>query len=182
MADAARIQRDVKGTVGYLDQVRKQGAMRVQATTPARLRRAMAGLSRQDLARRPAPGKWSIKEIICHLADVEVVNGWRYRMILAQSGSPLTAFDQDRWANETAYLRQDPALALEAFTALRRRHLALIRATPRSTWTRFGLHEERGRITFGDLVEWEAAHDLNHLAQMARLRRLLTPRRRPRKG
>ncbi len=181
MADAARIQRDVKGTVAYLGQVRKQGALRLQATTPARLRRAMAELSRADLARRPAPGKWSIKEIICHLADVEVVNGWRYRMILAQSGSPLTAFDQDRWANETAYLRQDPALALEAFTALRRRHLALIRATPRSTWTRFGLHEERGRITFGDLVEWEAAHDLNHLAQVARLRRLLATRRRSRK-
>jgi hypothetical protein len=130
----------------------------------------MAGVSQTDLARRPAPGKWSIQEIICHLADVEVVNGWRYRMILAQSGSPLTAFDQDRWANETAYQRQDPALALEAFTGLRRRHLALIRQTPRSAWTRFGVHEERGRITFRDLVEWEAAHDLNHLAQVDRIR------------
>ena len=100
MADAARIQRDVKGTVVYLGQVRKQGALRVQAATPARLRRAMANLSRADLAHRPAPGKWSIKEIICHLADVEVVNGWRYRMILAQSGSNLTAFDQDLWASQ----------------------------------------------------------------------------------
>jgi len=60
----------------------------------------MANLSRADLAHRPAPGKWSIKEIICHLADVEVVNGWRYRMILAQSGSNLTAFDQDLWASQ----------------------------------------------------------------------------------
>lgn len=171
MADAARIQRDAKGTVAYLGQVRKQGALRVQATTPARLRRAMANLSRADLARRPAPGKWSIKEIICHLADVEVVNGWRYRMILAQSGSSLTAFDQDLWADETAYRRQNLALALEAFTALRRRHVALMRATPRSAWTRFGVHEERGRITFHDLVDWIAAHDLNHLAQVARLRR-----------
>lgn len=181
MADAARIQRDVQGTAGYLDQVRKQGALRVQAATPARLRRAMAGVSRADLARRPAPGKWSIKEIICHLADVEVVNGWRYRMILAQSGSPLTAFDQERWADEMAYRRQNPALALEAFTALRRRHVALMRATPRSAWTRFGVHEERGRLSFHDLVDWIAAHDLNHLAQVARLRRLLATRRRSRK-
>lgn len=181
MADAARIQRDARGTVGYLDLVRKQGALRVQAATPGRLRRAMAGLRGMELARRPAPGKWSIKEIICHLADVEVVNGWRYRMILAQSGSPLTAFDQDRWANETAYQRQDPALALEAFAGLRRRHLALIRQAPRSAWTRFGVHEERGRITFRDLVEWEAAHDLNHLAQVDRIRRLLAARRRSRK-
>ncbi len=181
MADAARIQRDVKGTVAYLGQVRKQGALRVQAATPARLRRAMAGVSRADLARRPAPGKWSIKEIICHLADVEVVNGWRYRMILAQPGSNLTAFDQDRWADETDYRRQNPALALETFTALRRRHVALMRATPRSAWTRFGVHEERGRLSFHDLVDWIAAHDLNHLAQVARLRRLLATRRRSRK-
>jgi hypothetical protein len=96
-------------------------------------------------------------------------------MILAQSGSPLTAFDQDRWAGETAYRRQDPALALEAFTALRRRHLALIRATPRSAWSRFGIHEERGRTTFRAFVEWMAAHDLNHLAQVARLRRSRKP-------
>jgi len=96
MADAARIQRDITGTASYLGQVRKRGALRVQAATPARLRRAMAGLSRTALAWRPAPGEWSIQEIVCHLADVEVVNGWRYRMILAQSGSRLTAFDQDR--------------------------------------------------------------------------------------
>ena len=102
-------------------------------------------------------------------------------MILAQPGSVLTAFDQDRWANETAYRRQDPKVALETFAALRRRHLALIQQTPRSAWTRFGVHEERGRITFRDLVEWEAAHDLNHLAQVDRIRRLLAARRRPRR-
>lgn len=181
MADAARIQRDIKGTVAYLDLVRKQGAIRVQAATPARLRRAMAGVSRAGLTWRPAPGKWSIREVVCHLADVEVVNGWRYRMILAQSGSPLTAFDQDRWASETNYRRQDPGLALETFTVLRRRHLALIRATPRSAWSRFGIHEERGRTTFRVFVEWMAAHDLNHLAQVAQLRRLLASRRRSRK-
>ncbi|HEV8661889.1 MAG TPA: DinB family protein [Candidatus Methylomirabilis sp.] len=181
MADAARIQRDARGTVGYLDLVRKQGAMRIQAATAGRLRRAMAGVSQTDLARRPAPDKWSIREIICHLADVEVVNGWRYRMILAQSGSPLTAFDQDLWASEMAYRRQEPKVALETFAALRRRHLALIRKTPRSSWTRFGIHQERGRITFRDLVEWEAAHDLNHLAQVDRIRRLLSARRGSRK-
>ena len=178
MADAARIRRDIKGTVSYLGQVRRQGALRVQAATPARLKRAMAGLSRAALARQPAPGKWSIKEIVCHLADVEVVNGWRYRMILAQPGSRLTAFDQDLWASKMAYRRQDPKTALETFAALRRRHLALIRQTPRSAWSRFGIHQERGRITFRDLVEWEAAHDLNHLAQVARVRRLLSARRR----
>lgn len=180
MADAARIQRDIKGTVSFLGQVRRQGALRVQAAAPARLKRAMAGLSRADLTWRPAPGKWSIQEIVCHLADVEVVSGWRYRMILAQSGSRLTAFDQDRWADGTAYRRQDPTLALEAFTALRRRHLALIRRIPRSAWSRFGIHEERGRITFRDFVEWQAAHGVNHLAQIAHIRRLLAVRRRSR--
>jgi len=65
--------------------------------------------------------------------------------------------------------------ALEAFTALRRRHVALMRATPRSAWTRFGVHEERGRLSFHELVDWIAAHDLNHLAQVARLRRSRKP-------
>ncbi|MBI4391648.1 MAG: DinB family protein [candidate division NC10 bacterium] len=181
MTDPARIQRDMKGTASYLGQVRRQGALRVQAATPALLKRAIAGLGRAALTRRPALGKWSLQEIVCHLADVEVVTGWRYRMILAQSGSPLTAFDQDRWASETNYRRQDPKVALETFAALRRRHLALIRQTPRTAWSRFGIHQERGRVTFRDLVEWEAAHDLNHLAQVTRLRRLLASSRRTRK-
>lgn len=144
MADAARIQRDMKGTASYLGQVKRQGALRVQAATPALLKRAMAGLSRAALTRRPAPGKWSLQEIVCHLADTEVARGWRHRMILAQSGSPLTAFDQDRWANEMAYRREDPKVALEAFTALRRRDLALIRRTPRSAWSRFGIPRGAG--------------------------------------
>lgn len=173
VVDPARVARDMGGTHSFLPVVRKTGPMKVLAGTPAKLGRAVRGLTRTQLLRRPAPAKWSIQEIIAHLADVEIVSAFRYRMIQAQERPPITPFDQDQWADRLHYRRQDLRPALDCFRILRESNLALMRATPRRDWKRIGIHAERGRESFERLVTLMAAHDLNHLAQIARIGRTL---------
>ena len=75
-----------------------KNALRVQQTTPGKLAALTRRLSPRQLKQRPAPGKWSIAEILAHLADAELVIGFRMRRILASNGTAIMAFDQDAWA------------------------------------------------------------------------------------
>lgn len=92
-----------------------QEPLRVRQTTPRKLSTLIRKLNKKQLTRRPAPGKWSIAEIMAHLADTELAGGWRMRMILSQNGVPLQAFDQDAWANTFNYLQRDSKSSLETF-------------------------------------------------------------------
>ena len=96
-----------------------QAPLRVQAATPGRIRKLVRRLPARRLKRRPAPGKWSIAEILAHLADTELVGGNRIRMILGAPGTPIQAFDQDDWARAMRYREQDARTSLEAFCVLR---------------------------------------------------------------
>lgn len=98
----------------------RRGAFRMQAATPAKLRRLLNDLSAAQLRRRPAPRKWSAQEIAIHLFDVEVAFGFRFRRIAAEPGASLVPFDQDRWADGIAYRNQDLRAALDAFAELRK--------------------------------------------------------------
>lgn len=151
--------------------------LRIQGTAAKRLRVLVRRLSGAELARRPAPGKWSIKEIVCHLADTEIANAWRYRKILAEENLPLTTWNQDAWANEMAYRRQDLALALAQFDLLRRRNLATVRLLPPSARGRIGVHPEHGPITVEQILQHLVHHDRNHLGQIERIRAALRRRR-----
>ena len=108
--------------------------LKAQVATPGRLASLTRGLTRAQLLYRPAPGKWSIHEIVCHLADTEVANAWRYRKVLAEDEVGLTAWDQDRWAAGHQYRRQDFRLAMEQFRILRTRNLGLLKAVGRKAW------------------------------------------------
>jgi uncharacterized damage-inducible protein DinB len=152
--------------------------LRAQAGTPGRIRALVRGVRGADLVRRPAPGRWSIKEIVCHLADTEIANAWRYRKILAEENLPLTTWNQDAWANETAYRRQDLGLALTQFDVLRRRNLETVRLLPRSARGRIGVHPEHGPITVEQILQHLVHHDRSHLGQIERLRAGLRRRRR----
>jgi hypothetical protein len=151
--------------------------LRAQAATPARLAHLTRGLTRAELLHRPAPGKWSIHEIVCHLADTEVANAWRYRKVLAEDEVGLTAWDQDRWAAGHRYRRQDLRLALEQFRVLRARNLALLRAVGRSAWARTATHPAFGRLSAGQIIVHLVHHDANHVGQIERIRAPLTARR-----
>jgi uncharacterized damage-inducible protein DinB len=146
-----------------------QDPIRVQHETPKRLAKLVKPLSKKQLTVRPEPGKWSIAEILAHLADAELVGGWRMRLILGNSGVPIQAFDQDVWAETLGYSRRDPKVSLETFRVLREANLAMLKSLPKNLWENYGMHSERGKETITHIVRMFAGHDLNHMAQVERI-------------
>ncbi len=115
----------------------------------------------------PAPGKWSAAEIVCHLADCELVFGFRLRQTLAENNPTIQPFDQEKWAK--VYPGVPASEALETFSALRKWNLRLIRAALPGAAGRKMTHPERGAMTFQIVVETMAGHDLNHLGQLRKI-------------
>jgi hypothetical protein len=117
-----------------------------------------------------APGKWSANIVLQHLADSELVFGWRLRLVLAQDRPPLTGYDQDGWAARLQYAEGDPRDAIERFAVLRRSNLRLIeRATP-ADLERVAIHSERGEESLAHILRLYAGHDVLHLRQLERIR------------
>jgi hypothetical protein len=140
--------------------------LKIQQKTCEKLQRLTKGLDRKKLTKRPQPDKWSIAEILAHLADTELVAGWRLRLILGSNGTPVQGFDQDVWAKTFDYAKQDPKLSLEVFRVLRENNLRLLKSVPNDLWQNYGMHSERGKETVAHIVNMYAGHDLNHLQQI----------------
>src|SRR5687767_4040044 len=138
----------------------------LQAKAPDVLAALVEGLSAEHLGQRPAPGKWSIQEIVAHLADDELVGAYRIRLILAAPGTAIQAFDQDLWAETGRYAATEPGQALALFRALREANLALLHRLSPAEWERAGIHAERGEESIRDIATYYAGHDLNHFAQI----------------
>ena len=136
------------------------------AAAPATLAALLAAVPPALLARPSAPGKWSIQEIVAHLADDELVGAYRIRLILAAPGTMIQAFDQDRWAETGRYAAMDPWRMLGLFQALREANLALWHRLSPAEWERAGVHAERGVESVRDIAAYYAGHDLNHFAQI----------------
>jgi hypothetical protein len=149
-----------------LGHVEGHDAVKVQRATAPKLRKLTQGLSLKELKWSPAPGKWSIAEIVAHLADVEVVASWRMRAILGSNGTPIQPFDQDAWASVFEYGKRDVKQSLEVFRVLRENNLALLKALPRERWDNYGMHAERGKETVAHLARMFAGHDTNHTLQV----------------
>jgi uncharacterized damage-inducible protein DinB len=140
--------------------------LRLQQATPKKLATLTKRLNKKQLTKRPAPDRWSIAEILAHLADAELVIGYRLRLILASNGTAIQAFDQDAWAETFNYSRRDPKTSLETFRTLRENNLRLLGSVPRRLWENYGQHQERGKETVDHIVKLIAGHDLNHVAQV----------------
>jgi len=139
----------------------------ILAATADEIAKYFSAIGAEKVTRPPAPGKWSAAEIVCHLADCELVFGFRLRQTLAEDGPTIQPFDQDHWAG---WYRKVPVReALEAFRALRQWNLAMIRAALPGAAKRTMTHPERGTMTFQTVVETMAGHDLNHLGQLRRI-------------
>ena len=145
--------------------------LEVLAASPARLEELYKGLQRSGLDQSYEPGKWTAAELFAHLADVEMVLGFRMRQALAEPNHHIQVMDQDAWARP--YKRQDPALAVKSFAALRAWNLSLIRLLTEEDLRRVVIHPERGEESLGIMVKLLAGHDLNHQAQLARIRELV---------
>lgn len=129
----------------------------------------LAGRSDEELRMRPSPGKWSVIEILAHLADDELVSAWRYRQMIERSGCELPAFDQDQWARLGAYGSWHVEDSLALFRLLREANLRMLSRLTAEQWECWGLHAERGRITVRELARHMAGHDRNHVDQIRRI-------------
>jgi len=152
-----------------LGNVAGQDPLKVQAGTPKKLQRLIQGVPAARLRKRPAPGKWSVGEILAHLFETEIVVGWRMRQILGAPGSPIQAFDQDSWAAAGHYEKRDPRKSAETFGALREANLTLLKSLAPEQWKHHGLHSERGVETIEHIVRMEAGHDINHTKQIEQI-------------
>ena len=141
----------------------------VLAATPATIARLLAGRRDDDLRRAPGAGRWSVVQIVAHLADSEIVFAYRVRMILSASGTPIQAYDQDAWSRTQHAEQSDPRQSLALFTAIRESMLPLLRGLNADELERYGMHAERGRESLRHLLRLYAGHDRNHLAQIERI-------------
>ncbi|HYL69430.1 MAG TPA: DinB family protein [Candidatus Limnocylindria bacterium] len=141
----------------------------VQAATPKKLAGLIKGVPAAKLRKRPAPEKWSVAEIVAHLADTEIVGGWRIRAILGAPGSPISAFNQDSWVTACHYEKRDARKDVEQFRVLREANLALMKSLTPEQWRHFGIHSERGEETIEHIAKMFAGHDLNHIQQIERI-------------
>jgi uncharacterized damage-inducible protein DinB len=161
-------------TEAILGLVGPREPMAVLRETPDAIRRGIAGLSSAQLAQPEAAGKWSIGQMIQHLADAELVWAYRLRMVLAHDRPPLIGYDQDLWAERLRYAASDVAGSLETWSALRRADLRLLDGASEADFARVGVHAERGEETVAHMVRMFAGHDLMHLRQLERIRRAVT--------
>ena len=145
----------------------------VLGETPPALERFLKRVRPELTTREEAPGKWSIRDVVQHLADSELVGGFRLRMILAHDRPQLAGYDQDLWSSRLNYHDTDLREAMEQFTVLRRANLRLWRGLSPADLTRVGVHGERGEESLAHLRRLYAAHDLLHLRQLDRIRTTL---------
>jgi uncharacterized damage-inducible protein DinB len=138
--------------------------LQVIAGTAKQLSSLMEKIGAQRAEQPPAPGKWSVREILCHLADCEAVFAFRLRQTLAQDHHVIQPFDQDQWARNYAAYTVPEALAL--FSAARQWNLALLRSLTPEAMDKQVTHPERGTMTFRAIVETMGGHDINHLRQI----------------
>ena len=141
----------------------------VQRETAARLAKLVEHAQADKLGKRHAPDKWSVSELLAHLAEAEIVSFWRYRQMLEHSGSTIIPFDQDLWYKIGDYRSRDAKESLQLFRLLRQENLRLFDQMTPEQWQMGANHAERGAMTIADLVRQMAGHDINHLAQIEKL-------------
>ncbi len=159
-------QQYTQRVLGYVE---GKKPLAVQAATANKLARLIKGVPVSRLRKRPTPDKWSVSEILAHLADTEIVGGFRMRLILGAPGTPIAAFDQDRWVSSGHYDKRNPRRSVEQFRTLREANLALLKSLTPDQWQHHGVHSERGVETIDRIVHMFAGHDLNHLLQIERI-------------
>jgi hypothetical protein len=130
----------------------------------------LQGVSDENLRRKPAPEKWSMLEITCHLRDVERLFVERYGKLASLDRPAFRMINQDELAIHLKYNEDDPSAALRDFRKLREETVHLLGALPHQSWQRVGLHPKRGEFSMAAHVDMHVAHDANHLNQIRALR------------
>ncbi len=140
--------------------------------SPKEIAAAVSGLPEKVLRYKPSPVKWCVLEILGHLADVEIVYGYRLRQMLADDKPAIAPIDQDAWARNLGYMETPPA-ELVAFYGIARHHnLRILRRATAADHSRSAYHPELQReVTVADLVAAMGGHGASHLQQIEKLKK-----------
>lgn len=156
--------------------VEGQDAVALLKEAPSRIARALEGVTESDARRPEASGAWSVLQVVRHLADSEIVYGYRLRLITGADRPEIVGYDQGHWADALEYHRGTVEDALEEYASARRGTVRFLRALPDDAWDRVGLHSERGEESIRRIVALLAAHDIGHEQQIERIRAALEDR------
>ena len=135
----------------------------------SRLLLTIDGIAEDDLRRPESEGRWSIADVIAHLADLELVYAVRIRSILAGAGATLQALPQNEWVDRV-HGREPVAELLEQFSFHRRMNLTLRERLSEEELSRSGNHPDYGPLTIRDAFERIRNHDAKHLGQIERIK------------
>jgi hypothetical protein len=149
-----------------LDYVKGENPLALQAQMPDILESLIKSAQPDRLLISPSPGKWSVTEIVAHLADDELVGAYRIRTILNRPGTDIQAFDQAEWAIRGKYGKIPVADSLALFKCLREANIQLFNLLEPEQWDYYGIHAERGIESIRDIALYYAGHDINHLMQI----------------
>jgi hypothetical protein len=127
---------------------------------------SITGAAGSEMDFVPESGKWSIRQIMAHLADSEMVGTMRMRQVIAENEPKLEAFDQDAWVKNLDYGRRKPSQSLETFRRTRSENYELLKDLPEEAFSRVGNHSERGRITLMQMLRGYAEHAESHATQL----------------
>lgn len=156
----------IERMLGFLD---GRAPLTIQAGTAEALEDGVAGLTLDAQRQAEGPGKWSVLQVVQHLADVEWVLGFRYRKLAAEDGTEIPVMSQDDWTKAFGHQASNIGEPLEVFKTLRALNLRFLERLQPSQWQHAGRHPERGLESLEGMVRLYAAHDLCHLAQIRRI-------------
>src|SRR5260370_30382619 len=122
----------------------------------------LTGAAGEEVDYSPAPEKWTIRQIMAHLADAELVGAHRLRLVIAEDNPTLTSFDEKAWTRNLDYARRKPTQSLETFRRLRAENYELLKELPESAFDRVGMHTENGPMSLRRLLQRYADHADNH--------------------
>ncbi len=168
-ADGAK-EAGIAYTKAVLDLLGDKDPMQVLGGLYGDVQEIISGLSDAQLRQPEMPDKWSMLEVIQHLADSELVWAYRLRSVAASNRAPLTGYDQDLWADQLCYEDVQLEDALAQIQLLRGSNLRLIDTLTDEQLQRVGVHNERGEESIAHMIKLYAGHDLVHLRQLRRIR------------
>jgi hypothetical protein len=160
-------------TKAVIDLLGERNPFEILRATTGEMRARIEGLSPMQLGHPELPGKWSILQVIQHLADSELVWSYRIRMVLAQDRPRLAGYDQDLWADKLRYSESTAGQSLTVFDVLRSANIEILDRISEDEFGRVGIHEERGEESLGFMIRLYAGHDILHMKQIDRIKKTI---------
>ena len=131
------------------------------------LRDGVKGLSREEIRLRPIPGKWSTLEVVCHLADFEIVSADRIKSVIAENEPSLPGRNEALFGARLAYHDRDLESELSLVEAIRKQVSVILRTLKPEDYQRRGMHSEAGPLTLEALIQRTTGHITHHLKFIA---------------